>query len=100
MMAVKTQNERLAIVENDIKHIGSTVIEIKTMLEKHIEASQDVLTKKIADQLYANKGTELYTKSLRRSSKIIGSTALVMLIGVLGFLLQEGYYLIKSLFVK
>jgi hypothetical protein len=92
MTAQQTQNERLAIVETNIKNIGSTVNRIEDMLVKHIEREDLLITKADAEKRYASKEYESKYEKLSTNINGITITAFGGLLLIIGFFIKEIFF--------
>jgi hypothetical protein len=87
-MTLKPQNERLAVVENNILHIGQGVQDIKLMLKEHIDNEKEFITKVEADMRYASKETERGFAVLRKDYRKIMWAAVMGLVSIVAYFVK------------
>ena len=87
------ENERMAIVENEVKHISIQTTEIKALLIAHIEKDADKMTRAEAYKAFAYKTTEkevgrvrtTVTKAVWWGITTVGSLVVGLVLYILNF---------------
>jgi hypothetical protein len=83
-----THNERLAIVETEIRHISETTKKIVDILEKHVEREESYLSKVEAVKLYAPKSTQIDLHKTKNRLNWVNGLLITTLLGVILLMLE------------